>query len=156
MNWNMLVSLQLLLQLSGLIAASLYPGKDVYCYVGCQDALGYVQFAGPPEATEDNYYAVQCENVLRVQSTFLCVRKYCTAHEVDAGWKYTSGECEDNGSQLPGLSIVDNYTLEDINRLTTLSYDEYLLMDEELVNSTLIPTAELAKHARRSAVRSLL
>ena len=72
-----------------LVTAVLYPGKDDYCFAGIQEALAYVPFNGPPEATEDNYYNVYCENSLRAQSVFLCARKYCSPHEVNAGYVFS-------------------------------------------------------------------
>ena len=71
------------------VTAVLYPGKDHYCFAGIQEALAIVPFNGPPEATEDNYYNVYCENSLRAQSVFLCARKYCSPHEVNAGYVFS-------------------------------------------------------------------
>ena len=72
---------------SAFVTALDYPSRDQYCFVGCQEVLAYVQFGGPPEATEENYYDVHCQNALLVEPVYLCARAHLSAPEVNAGWE---------------------------------------------------------------------
>lgn len=145
----------LLVFLFGALAtADRYPTTEQDCFVGCQEALGYVQFGGPPEATEDNYYDVHCQNDLLVKSIYLCARAYCSPHDLEVGWEYANKQCVENSTPLPSLTIVDNFTTEEINAMPTLGFDGYFTSGEEVTNNTIMPTRELARLGKHTDVRS--
>ena len=99
------------------------PQTDQYCFEGCVESFGKKIFAGTP-TLEDGYYPEFCGNALHLQSLYLCARKFCTNHEIERGFEYNSGICEENGETFPSVSVVDNYTTEDIEQLDIIEYGE--------------------------------
>lgn len=81
------------------------------CAAACQGAIADLQFEGsPPTAT---YYTLACTNALQVQSTFLCMRYYCSDTEIADGLAYIAGLCETYGAVRPlPWSIISNITDE--------------------------------------------
>lgn len=81
------------------VLATLKPSSLEYCVWGCNDATGYVTFAG---ADPLDLYLNQCSSELFVKSLSYCVQQYCTDKEAEAGWKLQDAVCVRNtGITLP-------------------------------------------------------
>lgn len=139
-----------LLKLAFLVALSTAekdPRDDQYCFIACQQALSGLTFAGSP-SQEETYEGEPCENSLHVQSIFLCVRRYCSEHQVEVGYEYASAGCKASGYSLPSMTIVDSFTMEDMNKIKLLEYGD----KPDSFESPVIPSRELYQLGERTQV----
>jgi hypothetical protein len=116
---TMLLSTPILLILSITIHA-----KDLTaCANACQTPLSYVLFNGSP-ATAD-YYTLTCSNLLLVQSTFLCMRYYCTEIEITKGFAYLDNTCQTYSSlEILPWSVTGNITDDELLAWPHIEYGD--------------------------------
>ena len=148
MNAGGLANLLKLAFLVALSTAEKDPRDDQYCFIACQQALSGLTFAGSP-SQEETYEGEPCENSLHVQSIFLCVRRYCSEHQVEVGYVYATAGCKASGYPLPSMTIFDSFTMEDMNRIKPLEYGD----KPDSVESPVIPSRELDQLGERTQVR---
>jgi hypothetical protein len=115
----MLLSAAVLLILP--LAAS--AGNSAECASACQTPLSELSFDGSPATA--GYYTLTCTNLLLVQSTFLCMRYYCSEVEITDGLVSLDSACQAYGSVgiLP-WSIIKNITNEQLLAWPHISYDD--------------------------------
>ena len=79
------------------------------CANACQTPLSYLLFDGSPASA--GYYNLTCTNLLLVESTFLCMRYYCSEIEITKGLAYLDSTCQTYGAvEILPWSIIDNIT----------------------------------------------
>lgn len=100
---------QILLILPAVALAS----TSAECASACQSPLSDLLFTGSKPSAD--YYALTCTNVLLVQSTFLCMRFYCSENEIAGGLASLDSTCLTYGfvNILP-WSIISNITDEEL------------------------------------------
>ncbi len=78
-----------------------------HCGDACKSVVSGLTFTGISPLSD--YYGSLCTNTLSVQSTFLCMKHYCTESEIDATLEDLGCSCEQYGavSLLP-WSIISN------------------------------------------------
>lgn len=95
----------LLLILSAVVSAT----DTTACSAACQSPLAGLLFNG--SSASANYYTSTCTNKLLVQSTFLCMRYYCSETEIADGLVYLDDTCKTYGAvRLLPWSIISNIT----------------------------------------------
>ncbi|KAH7020980.1 ferric reductase like transmembrane component-domain-containing protein [Microdochium trichocladiopsis] len=119
-------------------AATVY--RDAPCFEACQTTLRSIRFtdAATPPAPPG---LRPCEGRLAASSLFLCATEYCTVTERTAGLAFVNETCHrKTGAWLPPLSIIADYTDEDVARLhrferEDLSGGKDLVFDEPVLPS---------------------
>lgn len=93
------------------------------CATACQTALSNIEFI--ETSPIEDYYSDLCQNVLRVKSTFICMRNYCSTDEITEGWKSLDQSCEGDGgvNTLP-WSIIEEVTEAEVNSWPLLTYED--------------------------------
>lgn len=93
------------------------------CATGCQTAVSYNIFSGI--SLIDDYYSALCQNILQVQSTFICMRSYCSDDEIIDGLRSLGQSCEiDGGVELLPWSIIDNVTDAQVESWPFVTYED--------------------------------
>lgn len=122
-------------------AADPYPERDELCLASCDLTLAKLTFAGG-DASEAA--AQPCENVLFLQSLYLCAQRYCTDSDIEPGRAFLSLLCNDEGlPSLPPASIAANVSLQDAAPINATSKGKNL-------NHTVIPTEDFFRLAYNS------
>lgn len=92
------------------------------CGSACQYPLSQLQFEGTDETA--GFYVTQCTATLVVQSTFLCMRHYCTESEITAGLSYLNSNCEEYGDvSLSPWSVIGDITEEEYLKFPNIQYE---------------------------------
>jgi hypothetical protein len=97
--------------------ATAAPRIDTLCLETCQACL-------PAQSFTDwsaDVGAGVCGSWLALESTYLCMREYCTVGGIARARKEVKDSC---GEGVPGYEIVDGHTDEDVRRLRRVSYDD--------------------------------
>lgn len=93
------------------------------CASACLSPISELQFNGSPDSSE--YYAFTCTNTLLVQSTFLCMRYYCSETEITHGLVSLDSTCETYGAVhiLPWV-IIENTTDQQLLGFPHIDYTD--------------------------------
>lgn len=110
-----------------------YPEPDELCLASCSLSLSKQTFTGL-DASEPTAQA--CENVLFLQSLYLCAQRFCTEGDIEPGRAFLSSLCVDDGlPRLPPASIAANLSSEDAQKINSTFKGKKL-------NHTVIPDEE--------------
>ncbi|KAJ1324890.1 ferric-chelate reductase [Microdochium nivale] len=119
---------------AGLTVASLAPQQmlllpavaarsldDAPCFETCQTTLRLVRFTDPGGNDTSHPSLRPCLSRLAASSLFLCASEHCSVAERAAGLAAVNATCRDRAQAwLPPVSIIANYTDDDIARLHRL------------------------------------
>ncbi|RMZ79191.1 hypothetical protein DV738_g3482, partial [Chaetothyriales sp. CBS 135597] len=79
----------------------------------------YVAFEGDPVGAKRK--VLQCRNLLRVQSTYVCMRARCNEHEIEVGMKAIDDDCK---GKTFDWSVIDNITQSDEAGFHQIGYED--------------------------------
>lgn len=132
-------------------------GDKLACIYGCSIPLQSLHFTG--DSPEQGYYMLLCQNKLRVQSMYLCLRDRCTAKESKAGLKELGQECKEDGMTfLLPETIIDNITKQDESQMKTVNYSDLPLsgnLDSHVYQSPVLLSDELFALSEKTEVSSV-
>jgi len=98
--------------------AWLDPNQD--CVEGIVEVYGEIPFDGDT----GDYYVDLCTNPLKLITVYAAALTYCTADEIDAGFKLRGGYCSQYGlvEQVPMSEFAANLTPEAIKQMPIIEY----------------------------------
>lgn len=111
-----------------------YPEPNALCLAACSLSLSKQTFAGQ-DASDPTAQA--CENILYLQSLYLCAQSFCTETDFEPGRAFLSSLCMDEGlPPLPTANITSNLSVQDAQTFNSTFKGKKL-------NHTVIPDVAL-------------
>lgn len=103
------------------VTAALRSGK--HCFGGCDLTLNYIDFNDTEPGLSKKIRS--CRSVLHATSVYLCYDVYCEEDGREQWLRGLNETCEKTvGESMPGWSVVEGLTDEDIERVRRLRADE--------------------------------
>ncbi len=138
----MRIKATLLTILRGLASVHALVDDPTNCFWSCEQA--FAEFLFTPNQIDDDFFESHCQNMLRAQSMFLCMRENCREDQASYGWSFFDDDCFENGDvHLLPWSIIDNITIDQVHRVIT--EDEFWYSRDDANEDTPILIDEIAK-----------
>ena len=102
---------------------TVHAGDSSQCASACQLVLSHIKFDGSSAPAPTDYYTSTCTNLLSVQSTYLCMRYYCSEPEIADGLASLDNTCRMDGIiDLFPWTIISNISNEQLLSWPHINY----------------------------------